>query len=341
MEELIVRYLQQDISEEEARTLEAWLQEMSDNKEMFFQLKGIFDSVKHRKCLSEAEVERSWQLMRSRLKLQSAVRPSLPAGRRRVGRALAYASVACALVLLGMLGLRYFGINPVMHGSYTEISVQKGGKPNMVTLADGTRVQLNAATTLRYPNNFSASAREVFVDGEAWFEVSEDDGTPFIVRLKQQTVTVHGTRFNIEAYAEEPCNIVTLMSGSVTLESQNQGGDRINSMRLQPGQRVCFDRLACTIKMEETDVVLAGTWTKGEYRFKDEPLLQIARRLENYYDVTIRFDDEALKEIKYTGTFSLNQSIREVLRIINHENRFLFIQSGNDFLIKSKKHVEP
>ncbi|MDR2498935.1 MAG: DUF4974 domain-containing protein [Tannerellaceae bacterium] len=336
MEELIVRYLQQDISEEEARTLEAWLHEVSDNREMFFQLKGIFDSVKRRKRLSEEEVERSWQLMQSKLKLQPPVSRSQPAKRHSLRRTMKYAGLILAFALIGIAVGEYIGRRAGSSTAYTEISVPKGGKPNIVTLSDGSRIQLNAATTLRYPTRFSSSAREVFVDGEAWFEVADDSRIPFVVKLKQQTVIVHGTRFNIEAYHEEDNNIVTLISGSITLESFTSNGEKINSVRLKPGQKVHFDRQAGTVMMEEADISLAGTWTKGEYRFKDETLAQIFKRLENYYDIRIYLEDEELKDIKYTGTFSLNQSIREVLRIINHDDHFSFLQTETEIRIKKK-----
>jgi ferric-dicitrate binding protein FerR (iron transport regulator) len=166
--------------------------------------------------------------------------------------------------------------------------------------------------------------------------VAKDAEKPFVVKLKQQNVTVHGTSFNIEAYQEEAYNIVTLLSGSVSLESMSRNGEKISDLVLKPGQKAYFDNSAEKVSVEEVDASLSNTWIKGEYKFKDEPLALIVKRLENYYDVQIYLDDKRLENIKYTGTFSLNQSIREVLCIINHENRFLYQQTGNEIHIKSK-----
>jgi ferric-dicitrate binding protein FerR (iron transport regulator) len=340
MEELTIRYLQQDISENELKALDKWLQESPENKEGFFQLKGIYDSTKNHRLLSEEEVEKSWQGMRRKL---AAPAGTMPAASNKMFFlvTLKYIAVAVGAIVLGM-GIGNYNATRSLPAAEAkvvacnEISVRKGGKPNTIILSDGTKVMLNAAGTLRYPANFSGAVREVYLDGEAYFEVAGNKEKPFIVRLKQQNITVHGTSFNVEAYHNESYQIITLLSGSISLETLNGSGEKISDILLKPGQKAYFDSTAGLVSVEKTDASLANVWIRGEYKFKNEPLGLITKRLENYYDVSIHWDDESLQKIRYTGTFSLDQSIQQVLRIINNDKQFVFQQTGNEIHIKKK-----
>jgi ferric-dicitrate binding protein FerR (iron transport regulator) len=341
IKELIVRYLQQDISADELKELNLWVHASAENREHLFQLKNICDSTKNHKLLSEEEIEKSWQKMQRQMEAPPVTIPVVSKKNVFLNHTLRYVAVGTVAVLLGAgigeyLGRHSLPVEETRLVTYNEISVQKGGKPNALTLSDGSKVLLNAATTLRYPTDFGGDVREVYLDGEAYFEVAKDTVKPFVVKLKQQNVTVHGTSFNIEAYQEETYNIVTLLSGSISLESLKQNGEKISDLVLKPGQKAYFDNSAESVSVEQVDASLSNTWTKGEYKFKDEPMALIAKRLEYYYDVHIHLDDKQLENIKYTGTFSLNQSIREVLRIITYENRLQYQQTGNEIHIKSK-----
>ncbi|MDR1938686.1 MAG: DUF4974 domain-containing protein [Tannerellaceae bacterium] len=341
MEELIVRYLQQDIREDELRELDLWLEESEENRDCFFQMKNIYDSNGKRKLMSEREIEESWQNMQRKMREAFASLPPAPKKRSFLRHALRYAAAVAAAFLLGAGFNQYLGkYSPQAHDNvpvYNEISVPRGGKTNTLLLSDGSKVLLNAATTFRYPTTFAGDVREVCLDGEAYFEVAKDAQKPFVVKLKQQNILVHGTSFNIEAYRGESYNIVTLVSGSISLESLDGNGEEISNIFLKPGQKAYFDNAAGIVSVKNVDASLSNSWIKGEYKFKDESLGLIAKRLENYYDVNIHLDHAGLENIRYTGTFSFSQSIQEVLRIINHEKQFLFQQTGNEIHIKSKQ----
>ncbi|MDR1258671.1 MAG: DUF4974 domain-containing protein [Tannerellaceae bacterium] len=347
----VIHYLHQDISEGELTDLYQWLQESPENKEFFFQIKSIYDSTRHHRLMSAEEVEESWQRMQRRLfsppattspTLPEKSDPSQPAGgKRRFLRPFTYMAVASVAALLGfgisMLTQSVFPeTSPVNEMSYNEISVPKGGRPGAITLSDGTRVQLNVAGTLRYPAGFSDDCREVYLNGEAWFEVAHDAEKPFIVHLNRQDIIVHGTSFNVEAYHDEPYSAVTLMDGSISLETSNSSGERISRIFIRPGQKANFDKVSEHIYVENADATMANAWTRGEYKFRDEPLGLIVKRLENYYNVRIMLDYD-LRDIRYTGTFSFSQSIIQALNIINYEKQFSFRQNGeNEILIRKQ-----
>jgi ferric-dicitrate binding protein FerR (iron transport regulator) len=345
IEAYIVRYLHREITEDELRKLDGWLQESPANMEEFLRLKAVHDLTRNAPAMKEEEIDRSWQKMRRKMTGMTlpAVVPEEPA-RKKVwpGTLLKYAAVA---VVAGMISLgagNYFGRRerlPVEETSpvvYNEVRVPKGGKPNTVNLSDGSVVRLNAATTLRYPSHFDGNLREIYLDGEAFFEVAKNAAKPFVVRLKQQNITVLGTSFNVEACHSESYTIVTLQEGSVSVESMNSGGLKINEFSMTPGQKAHFDQITGKMSVTQVDASLSNTWMEGVYKFKDEPLVLIFKRLENYYDVNIHMHSERLKNIRYTGTFSLRQDVRDVLRIINHEHQFRFRQDGNEIYITSK-----
>lgn len=342
IEELIVRFLQQEISEEELRYLESWLEEDAKHKSYFFELKSISDSCKRPSCPKEAN-EASWQKMLDRIRKSPSL--STPSASRTYNIWIAgmkYAAIAILAVGLGwgMHGF-YTDVDPLDRQSeemiaYNEIHVQKGGKANTVILSDGTKVILNAATTFRYPSRFNEAERQVYLDGEAYFEVTKNTEKPFVVKLKKQDVTVLGTSFNVEAYAGESYSIVTLLNGSVAIDAFNESGESAGRMYLKPNQRAVSDNKSGSVSLSSTDASLSNAWIDGVYRFKDEPLSAIVKRLENYYNVEIHLEDEQLERVRYTGTFSLNQDIGDVLRIINYEGLFMFKRVNKEIFITSK-----
>lgn len=344
IEELIVRFLQQEINEDELRYLEAWLEEDLEHKSYFFGLKRISDSSHHSFFSREEVKEESWQRMHARI--QGVAKEDLPSGKPRMRGLwiswMKYAAIVVSAVGLGWSIHEYQEKgNPVYPMEekvvYNEVHVQEGGRANTLVLADGTKVVLNAASTFKYPSNFNAKNRQVYLTGEAYFEVTRNEEKPFVVKLKSQDVTVLGTTFNVQAYEDESYSVVTLLSGKVMLDAFNELGESTGRLFLKPNQQVVSDNKTGATSLLDVDASLANAWINGEYKFKDESLSAIVNRLEKYYNVRIHLDDLYLKEIRYTGTFSLDQDILDVFRIIDYEKRFLIKRAGKEIFITSKK----
>lgn len=343
IEELIIRFLQQDINEEELRCLESWLEEDAGHKSYFFDLKCISDSSRRSFFSREEMNEASWRKMHARMEKDHGNELSHDRSRAdRLWLSLAkYAAVAILAVGLGWGVHEFYGNTKSSYLAeedviYNEIHVQKGGRANTVILSDGSKVVLNAATTLRYPTSFNGKKRQVYLDGEAYFEVSKNEEKPFVVKLNKQDITVLGTTFNIQAYENESYSVVTLLSGRVMLEAFNESGESTGRMFLKPNQRALSDNESGSVSLHDVDSSFANAWVNGEYKFKDEPLSSIFKRLENYYNVRIHLDDSRLEQIRYTGTFSLDQDILDVFRIIDYEKQFTFKQVKRDIFITKK-----
>ena len=318
IEELIIRFLQQDINEEELRYLESWLEEDAEHKSYFFGLKGISDSSR-RSFFSKEEVnEASWQKMLARIDKHQEKDFSL--GKSRT-RDLWISYVKYAAIMIFAIGAGW-GIHEFQGKIqqadleakdvvYNEIHVQKGGGAN-------------------------GKNRQVYLDGEAYFEVSKNSEKPFVVKLKKQEITVLGTTFNIQAYGHESYSEVTLLTGRILLEAFNERGESMSRMYLKPDQKALSDNSTGSVSLQEVNASLSNAWINGEYKFKDEPLASIVKRLENYYNVKIHLDDKRLEKIRYTGTFSLDQDILDVFRIIDYEKQFTFKRVKKDIFITSK-----
>ena len=342
IEELIIRFLQQDINEEELRYLESWLEEDAEHKSYFFGLKGISDSSR-RSFFSKEEVnEASWQKMLARIDKHQEKNPSL--GKSRT-RDLWISYVKYAAIIIFAIGAGW-GIHEFWNSSssylaeekivYNEIHVPKGGRTNTIILSDGTKVILNAATIFKYPVNFNGEKRQVYLSGEAYFEVAKNKEKPFIVKLDNQEITVLGTTFNVQAYKNDTHSSVTLLSGQIGLEAFNEFNESTGYILMKPNQYALTDNKSGSVFVSDVDASLENAWLDGVYKFKDESLLSIAKRLENYYDVHIHLNDSRLEKIRYTGTFSLEQDIMDVLRIIDYEKQFVFRRVKKDIYITNK-----
>jgi ferric-dicitrate binding protein FerR (iron transport regulator) len=351
-EELFMRYFLGEIGEDELRELDACIAESTENRTLFFELKQISDSVR-RSIWSEDEKEESWRRMHARIRglseertppIEARTPPVEERRKRRLPAFVRYAAVF-AVALGAGIGIREFAGRKTADGERTvatachEIRVERGGRGNTLILSDGSKVALNPATTFRYPASFGETERTVYLDGEAWFDVARDETRPFTVKLERQDITVLGTAFNVEAYSDEACSVVTLLSGSITLDAYGENGEPMSRMFLRPGQRARSDNKSGSVTIRNIDTATEeASRTKGRYTFRDETLAVIAGRLEKYYGVRIHIGNEQLRQMRFTGSFSKNRDIREVLQVMDHENSYTVKRVADEISITGKEY---
>lgn len=162
--------------------------------------------------------------------------------------------------------------------AYHKITIPRGGE-YILRLADGTRVWLNSETELEYPVVFTEKQRQVFLKGEAYFEVAPDSLHPFIVKTEQQNLRVLGTSFAIRAYANESVVLTTLETGKVNIHSKGQ------EVILTPGEQSCLKDGNLTVAKVNTTLFTA--WHKGIFIFQDQPLENILNTLARWYNIDI------------------------------------------------------
>lgn len=181
-----------------------------------------------------------------------------------------------------------------------------------VTLADGTKVFLNAGSELRYPVAFTANERKVFLKGEAYFEVTRDTACPFCVETAGQNIQVLGTIFNVYAYSDEPMNYTSLVSGKVAVTDKRTGTARV----LEPGQQVVLDVVTGKTSVQEADMQQVLGWRNHDLIVREETLEVIMTKMARWYDVKIQFAHESLKKMRFTANLHRKKDLRELLKVI-------------------------
>ena len=185
------------------------------------------------------------------------------------------------------------------------------GKTSEVLLSDGTRVFLNAGSRLVYPDYFTGKTREVFLVGEALFEVKHDQTHPFIVQLNDLQLKVLGTRFNVSAYTSDNVIETVLAEGKVQLEL-NHAGLFDKAIILQPDQMASFNKTTMETDIKRVNPDNYTLWTKGLFKFESADLNRITKRLERFYNIKIHFKDPILGGLRISGKLELKEDKEEV-----------------------------
>ena len=175
------------------------------------------------------------------------------------------------------------------------------------TMSDGTRVWINAASTLKYPAKFAADSRTVYASGEISLEVAKDAGRPFYVVVDGITVKVLGTSFNIRAYADENDTKVTLLEGKIAAQINDK------EYTLTPGKQLKRDKTFGETSVRTVDPAEIVSWTRGYYIFKKARLQEVVNTLKNWYGVNIMLSSGA-SDIIYTGVVNKEEKLEVFLR---------------------------
>jgi len=207
---------------------------------------------------------------------------------------------------------------------YNTIETPKGGK-FQIKLPDGSKVWLNAASSLRFPTAFSGSKRQVELKGEAYFEVSPDKSKIFEVNTRNQVVQVLGTHFNINAYLDEPSVNTTLLEGSVRVSDL-----RTNiSQLLRPGEQSKLSERIEIINMKNINEAVA--WKEGYFQFDQADIKTVMRQIERWYDVSIVYEGN-LPNYRFGGEIERNLSLLQVLKILE-KTKVHFRLEGREVIV--------
>jgi hypothetical protein len=194
--------------------------------------------------------------------------------------------------------------------AYNTISTPRGKTFN-ITLSDGSKVMLNAESSLRYPTSFQGKNRTVELNGEAFFTVAKDKRHPFIVHTSQATTVVTGTKFNFRAYKDAAPH-VTLLEGCVFVN--NTKGNQ--SVKLNPGDDASLSNVG-ELQVQQIDVERYIAWTEGFFYFETTPLSEIMSELGRWYNVNIYFSDQDIMNYHFNFWVNKNQSLTKALDMLN------------------------
>ena len=200
--------------------------------------------------------------------------------------------------------------------SYNTITTPRGGQYTVI-LPDSSKVDLNAASSLRFPTAFAGTSRQVSLTGEAYFEVSHNKNKPFMVTSAGQTVKVLGTHFDINSYADEHAIKTTLLEGSVNVTASGKSVVLIPGQQSQVTQTRNLDTLINVVQNANIDEAVA--WKNGYFQFENADLQTIMRQFSRWYDVKVVYDGQFGGRL-FSGQIHRNLNAEQALELLNYAN---------------------
>ena len=288
---MLKRYFSGDSTSKEKEEIELWLEASDKNKEEYSTLRKLYDIA----LIHTSDKE--------------------PA-RYSIKKILWDFMKIASVVLITFCCTYYFfisedddskakGDTAIMQSLYAP-----AGQRAELTLTDGTKVWLNALSTISFPDKFSKNTRDVYLDGEAYFDVNRNTEKKFIVHTDKHSLNVLGTEFNVSSYKKKNNFEVYLLSGSLEVVSY----DKVSNIMLDPGDRVYVKNgLLVKDTIFHYDYFL---WKKGIISFEHERIEDILLKLQQHYDTKIVNNNRSIDNMRYTGKFQAKDGIEHILNVL-------------------------
>ena len=360
IEGLIISYLEGTISSKNEKLLVEWFKNNPDSVKEFNEFQQIWNISKVSAELSDSVIKQEWELLKQK------VNRSQLTSKKPVNKFLYWLPRVAAVFLLGAIisfSVSYQIYNPKNSELvYHEINTPSGAK-SKVTLPDGTIIWLRAGSNLKYSNEFNKKTREVYLTGEAFFDVETNPSKLFLVRTSELNIKAYGTSFNVKSYPEEGTIETTLIEGSIGVTRTSFENKKTDEVMLEPNQRVVYYRknrfvekeIVADNKIESTPEQVVSqpkekltyliskgikaedftSWKDGTLFINSETLLDLAIKLERKYDVKIHFENEQMKKLKFTGSLE-NETIEQVIEAIGIAAQINYEVEDRDVWLKKK-----
>ena len=329
---LFERYLRRLCSPEELEELIRLLQQDPLPGSLNAQLKDLWEKVKKENVSYPVEWERMYQEV-------IHTEDKLPAISRNSNRSWLKIAAAALILFTGTLLYRYLSYRPAIipnteHETVASIKKDKSAgtaKKQTIHLPDGSTVILNAESHLDYPSAFSGKTREIYLSGEAYFDVKHDPAKPFLVHTGKIITRVLGTAFDIRAYPEDESINVTVTRGKVQVLKENKSLGLITA-----NQQISFSKTTEVAVQKTVDSKSLVAWKPEEIAFNDVSMLDAAKKIEERFDVEIAFANPLIKNCRVTATFSADDMLDEMLTVICGVTKSQYTIQNNKIIINGK-----
>lgn len=246
--------------------------------------------------------------------------------RRRARQYRVWLAAATVALLIAMSGWLYMMLDT--DPSFI-IKSNNSGIVQNVPLPDGTVIQLNNHSKLIYPERFAGDSREVFLEGEAYFDVKHDKKHPFIVRAGELKIRVLGTKFTVNASSQSPQITATLLEGSIEVSNEKR------QMLMKPSQQLRYDVNSGNMLLTElSNASREIRWIQNVWVLSETPLLDICQRLEHLFNVKIIIMNDELIGKSFTGEFYTNESLESILKTMQTSTPFKYERKGKNIILK-------
>ncbi|MBE0677780.1 MAG: FecR domain-containing protein [Bacteroidales bacterium] len=234
------------------------------------------------------------------------------------------------LVYSGSITYQHDGSEGVSN-KFNSLDVGRGEEFSL-NLSDGTVIKVNSESNLKYPVIFNSRAREVWLSGEAYFDVAPDSARPFILHTGDINVRVLGTTFNVAAYGDEETEVLTLAEGKI--EVSGIKGLPGKTFEIKPNQQFVLNKTSLSADIKTVDAGLYTAWTRGRFVFEDETLYSLFRKLQRWYDISVFFLDSEAQYERFTGQVPRFESFETILQLLNRVSNYEFELKNNIVTVK-------
>lgn len=329
--ELILRYLDGNLSKNDSIILEAWLNASTDNRDQFEQIRSFWNVSAV--TLPQPDMEQAWNNIEQKAGIEYEIPGKILLFKRqkynkatKSGRSLSVILRIAAVLLLAIL-IPFLSVKISTSPDNNSFQVPEG-QVKQITLNDGTRITLDAGSILKYPDEFSGDIREVFLNGEGLFEVTPDPNKPFIVHANEALITVLGTTFNVRAWSSSDKTTVAVAEGKVTLASDRRSTQQ-RSVIISKNQISSLSENEDPTPPRNTDIKRYLSWRQREMYFQSAPLNEVLDQLKHWYGLQFQLPDSTTGEQRVT-VFLENKPIEEILEVLALINNFEYKRDGKE-----------
>lgn len=314
---------------EDVRIWKEWIAKNPGNIKVASEARDfIAHLIPNRRFLPKRFIDSEWNRLMERLNIDGSKKVASAPSKGKFKMWHYAASIALFISLLGVLLSKTTLKQDTI---YTEnVVVVPKGEIRKILLPDNTLVFLNSDTRFSYNSGFGEKFREVHLEGEAYFDVAHNADIPFIVHTLENDIKVIGTSFNVKAYPDEAIHQIALERGKITVSDQNQ-----KSYKLDPNQTYLLLRSNGSAKAFRTENIKDySSWTEGKIIFRNRRFVDVAKDFERSYNVVFEIQNKQILDNRYTGEFSRDDNIMNILEIIRKTSYFEFKVEGDTIIIK-------
>ena len=306
---------------------EKWLEQNPDKKPEVEQARKILQAINvNQKGPDSKRLARLWANIDSNIASSQKIRYiNRPAKRQFVFSKITAIFIGFVIGFACLYILTKFNKSEEVPVSQKVKMIERSnpaGRNSIITLPDGTKIRLNAASTLIFPREFSREARQISLTGEAFFEVTEDPSRPFIINTGRFSTTVLGTSFNISAYASSQEIKVAVVEGKVFVENKQGKGGK-NSLTVTPKEMAVFNKASGKLNVHTFSYLKEIAWKDNIIHFENANMDEIIDELAKWYGVTFVLNKRITSNRDYTATYD-NKSLEEILKGLSFAFNFKF-----------------
>lgn len=328
IEELLPRYCEGDVTEEEALQVRKWMAESEENRRIVKQIQTIYLASETVYALENVDTEKALSDVNEKIN----VRKTIPW--------LKWIQQAAAILFIPLLIAFFIERNSGNESKSIQLMEIKTN-PGMTTsfmLPDGTTVFLNSGSSLSYPSAFTGNKRTVALNGEAFFMVVKDKKKQFIVSTPHQSqIEVLGTSFNVDAYAGERAISTTLIEGKISFLYTKDGDKK--KITLSPGQKVVYESSTYQAEVITTNGESETSWKDGKLIFANTSMEEALRMLEKRFNVEFTVKNENVLQNSFTGTFN-NQRLERILEFFHVSSKINWKYIESNDISQEKSEIE-